>query len=55
MSDPSAFLNEGGEMGALMRAKDWSATLLGPPQRWSQSLRTATSIEHGTQSVCADQ
>ena len=33
------FLAEGGEMGALMRAHDWSQTSLGPPQEWSQPLR----------------
>ena len=34
----------GGEMGALMRAKDWSATPLGDPSTWPQSLRTSLSI-----------
>ncbi|HMC55409.1 MAG TPA: ATP-binding protein [Gemmatimonadaceae bacterium] len=34
----------GGEMGALIRARDWSATPLGPPQHWPQSLRTSLSI-----------
>src|SRR5947209_995984 len=34
----------GGEMGALMRAKDWSRTPLGPPENWPQSLRTAVRI-----------
>jgi signal transduction histidine kinase len=34
----------GGEMGALMRQIDWSATLLGPVNAWPQSLRTAVSI-----------
>ena len=33
-----------GEMAARIRAKDWSATALGPADRWPQSLRTATSI-----------
>ncbi len=31
-------------MGALMRATDWSATAVGPVERWPQSLRTALSI-----------
>jgi PAS domain S-box-containing protein len=31
-------------MGALIRAKDWSQTPLGPPETWPQSLRTAVSI-----------
>jgi signal transduction histidine kinase len=34
----------GGEMGDLMRALDWAATPVGPPQTWPQSLRTAISI-----------
>src|ERR1700722_6317313 len=31
-------------MGARMRAKDWSATPLRPPETWSPSLKTAVSI-----------
>jgi len=31
-------------MGALMRAKAWSTTPLGPPQTWPQSLTTAVRI-----------
>ena len=31
-------------MGALTRAHDWSATPLGPPENWPQSLRTAVRI-----------
>jgi hypothetical protein len=38
------FLSSGGEMGALMRAHDWSATPLGPPETWPQSLRTVIRI-----------
>jgi signal transduction histidine kinase len=34
----------GGEMGALMRAKDWRQTPFGPPSNWPQSLRTSVSI-----------
>jgi hypothetical protein len=37
------FLAGGGEMGALMRAKNWSETPLGPLDDWPQSLRTAVS------------
>ncbi|AKF10101.1 ATP-binding protein [Sandaracinus amylolyticus] len=33
----------GGEMGARMRAVDWSRTPLGPVERWPQSLRTSVS------------
>jgi PAS domain S-box-containing protein len=40
----SAFLSGGGELGALMRTTDWSATFLGPVERWPQSLRTSVSI-----------
>jgi signal transduction histidine kinase len=31
-------------MGALIRAKDWAATPLGPTEAWPQSLRSAMSI-----------
>jgi hypothetical protein len=34
----------GGELGELIRARDWSATPLGPVERWPQSLRSAVSI-----------
>ncbi|MEO8003733.1 MAG: ATP-binding protein [Betaproteobacteria bacterium] len=40
----SAFLEGGGELGALMRAYDWSATPLGPPDAWPRSLKTAVRI-----------
>jgi PAS domain S-box-containing protein len=39
-----SFLEGGGEMGARMRALDWSRTALGAPQHWPQSLRTAVSL-----------
>lgn len=38
------FLREGGEMGALMRTKDWSQTPLGPPDQWPHALRTAVAL-----------
>ena len=38
------FLAGGGEMGALTRAHDWSATPVGTPDSWPQSLRTAVRI-----------
>ncbi|HMG83038.1 MAG TPA: PAS domain S-box protein [Ferruginibacter sp.] len=38
------FLSGGGEMGELMRTKDWSDTHVGNPDHWPQSLRTALSI-----------
>ncbi|HVG45426.1 MAG TPA: PAS domain-containing protein [Longimicrobium sp.] len=34
----------GGELGALIRAKDWGSTPLGPVSAWPQSLRTAVSV-----------
>src|SRR5690349_986102 len=33
----------GGEMGALMRAYDWSASPVGPVESWPQSLKTSVS------------
>ncbi len=41
---PADWLVGGGEMGALIRAKDWSQTPLGPIDAWPQSLRSAVSI-----------
>jgi len=38
------FLAGGGEMGALTRGYDWSASPLGEPGSWPQSLRTAVRI-----------
>jgi PAS domain S-box-containing protein len=38
------FLAGGGEMGALTRGYDWSATSIGPVDTWPQSLRTAVRI-----------
>src|SRR5262245_58354064 len=38
------FLAGGGEMGARIRALDWSKTSLGPVESWPQSLRSTTSI-----------
>jgi PAS domain S-box-containing protein len=32
------------ETAALMRAKDWSATPLGPPEHWPESLKTCVRI-----------
>jgi PAS domain S-box-containing protein len=39
-----AFLAGGGELGARLRAFDWTSTPLGPPQDWPQSLKTAVRI-----------
>ncbi|WP_029269773.1 PAS domain-containing protein [Flavobacterium sp. KJJ] len=38
------FLANGGEMGTLTRAKDWSKTSVGFPETWPQSLRTTLGI-----------
>ncbi len=38
------FLDRGGDMGARMRAFDWSATPLGRPEHWPQSLKTTVRI-----------
>ncbi|WP_296620001.1 PAS domain-containing sensor histidine kinase [Marivirga sp.] len=38
------FLKGGGEMGELIRAKDWSKTSLGNPSDWPQSLRTMVGV-----------
>ena len=43
-SAPPALPPGGGTMGAHARAHDWSATPLGPPAAWPQSLRTALGI-----------
>ena len=39
-----AWLAGGREMGARMRAKHWSATPIGSPETWPQSVKTAVSI-----------
>lgn len=38
------FLNGGSEMGALMRAHDWSGSSLGSPGFWPQALRTVVRL-----------
>jgi PAS domain S-box-containing protein len=38
------FLAGGGEMGARMRALDWSTTPLGAPEQWPQSLKTIVRV-----------
>jgi GAF domain-containing protein len=38
----------GGEMGVRMRALDWSATALGPLDRWPQSLRACVGVMLGS-------
>src|SRR5205807_1616403 len=41
---PEDWLVGGGEMGKLVRSKDWSSTPLGPIESWPQSLRTTVSL-----------
>ena len=38
------FLEDGGEIGELMRNKDWSKTRIGLPETWPSALRTTMSI-----------
>jgi hypothetical protein len=44
MTAPPHFLAGGGEMGALMRAKSWTDTPLGPPESWPEALKMAIAI-----------
>jgi hypothetical protein len=39
-----AFLAGGGEVGQRMRAHDWSASPLGSPEQWPQSLKTIVRV-----------
>lgn len=41
---PRSFLSDGGEMGAAIRAHDWSKTSLGPMEDWPQSLKSVTRM-----------
>lgn len=38
------FLDESGEVAALMRSQDWSTSPLGPPERWPHSLRLVVGL-----------
>ena len=38
------FLAGGGEVGALMRAHDWTLSPLGSPEHWPQSLRSVVGL-----------
>ncbi|MGL5838692.1 MAG: sensor histidine kinase, partial [Sphingorhabdus sp.] len=40
----TAFLGGGGEMGAIIRAWDWSTSKLGDPGGWPQALKTALRL-----------
>ena len=44
VSRPPEFLSDGGAMGALMRAHNWTQSPLGPPEQWPDSLKMAVSI-----------
>ena len=44
MTGPLEFLAGGGNVGALMRAHDWSRSPLGSPEAWPQSLRTVVGL-----------
>jgi GAF domain-containing protein len=44
INDSPAFLAEGGAMGARMRAHDWAATPLGPPDTWPSSLTAVVRV-----------
>ena len=43
-NDNHYFLRGGGQMGEMIRAKDWSKTSLGDPESWPQSLRTMVAV-----------
>jgi signal transduction histidine kinase len=45
---PLALFDGPGEMRALLRATDWAHTPLGPPERWSKSLRTTAGVVLGS-------
>ncbi|OYD82918.1 hypothetical protein CHT98_18700 (plasmid) [Azospirillum brasilense] len=44
----ACFRDEGGETGALMRAHNWTASPLGPPEHWAMPLRTLVSVMLGS-------
>src|SRR5688572_6977958 len=39
-----AFLSYPGEMAAIMLAKDWTMTAMGPPETWPKSLQTILGV-----------
>ncbi len=47
-SPTATFLSGGGQMGASMRAHDWSASPLGHPETWPQALRSVVSLMLGS-------
>ncbi len=47
-SPTTAFLSGGGQMGARMRAHDWSSSPLSWPETWPQALRSVASLMLGS-------
>ncbi len=43
-ASPPGFLTGGGAMGAFMRAHNWAASPLGPPEHWPDALKTVLAI-----------
>ena len=43
-STEMGFLADGGELGAMMSARNWSDSPLGHPRDWSQALKTTVSM-----------
>ena len=43
-SEKTEFLTGGGHMGALMRDRDWSRSLLGDPEHWTSNLKTTVGL-----------
>jgi hypothetical protein len=43
-AEPPHFLSGGGVCGQLVRSFDWTATPLGPPETWPNSLKTTAGI-----------
>ena len=48
MSGSPPFLAGGGETGALLRARDWADTPLGPPETWPAALKTLVGVMLGS-------
>jgi PAS domain S-box-containing protein len=42
--DPLSFLAGGGELGDMLRARDWTSSPLGPPVGWPQPLKTLVGV-----------
>ena len=44
LPDPLSFLTGGGDLGAMLRVRDWSDSPLGAPEQWPLALKSATSL-----------